>query len=650
MSYTRFVAYSVIPVVFIATGMLYHDCLIISVVGGIAELFIIARMLDQRRALASNSTPRASAHNEISSRLNSSVVLQAASPSPIHVVSPVQAMVPLADASPIVSSVRPWPRYWARMLDVTLCTSGLAVIVGIAWAFISPVSHGKVFLPGSKNANTMFGWALLPFGMVIDAAMYSIFGNTPGKALLGLRATGIDGGQLSYRKVLRRNFGVYWHGLGTGFPLISLFTLAHEYNVAKTGKLSSWDAAASSKISGGAKASRTWLGAFASIALLAILQMMRQNVSTNAKPADASLSNIDQVVKAVNSGSPKTLVVSRRLGDQSSAEARAVAVASESVNQRTMPPSPQVVPAATSLPGLVPWVMPAWAESGGKVLSKTSTAAGELTIIEFQYYRRYVVRLGSVAILVTNTDNLESKFGGAVIGGTVKPEVIQALGPVRPFDQVFLMQQFAGGNACNGGPLWFLGTNADGSYAISDQIGFCGGLAPLVAREGDVVKVTLPGIPDLSLTENWVYQVGHVRKLASTAALPAYAASPSPVRRFNALALVGKQPWDIFDDADLDKTLRKLLGKQYPSFKERLAVAGPIRRDGDYVVGEGWRKHQGGREMGYVAIGVSRRDVHCAIVSATLPGKVKTFDSDGTSSPQVQKMIDEFLESRLGDP
>jgi hypothetical protein len=294
-------------------------------------------------------------------------------------------------------------------------------------------------------------------------------------------------------------------------------------------------------------------------------------------------------------------------------------------------------------------VFPAWAKSGGKVISRTATPAGELVIVEFEADCRYVVRLASTGIVVTECGHPDSVWIGDRANrydGTLnaKPEVIKAMGPAKPFDEVLFMQQFAGGNVCNGSNLWFLGTNRDGSYAISDQIPFCGGHDPVVAREDGALNVTLPGIPDLVLTEKWDYRGGKVRKLGSTAELPPYAVSgASSPTGFNSHELVGKHPWVIFDYADLDRAIRTLLGSQYSSFKQHITVAGPSWRDGDYVIGEGCVPHGCSLEMGYFAIGLSNHDVHCAIFSSSAREKVRTFSSTGNLPNQLKQRINEAI-------
>ena len=78
---------------------------------------------------------------------------------------------------------------------------------------------------GHYAAGRVQGWVSLPFGMILDALSYDVFGSTPGKWIGGIRALDLRGVHVPFRAHLRRNFGVYWYGLGTDFPIVALFTL-----------------------------------------------------------------------------------------------------------------------------------------------------------------------------------------------------------------------------------------------------------------------------------------------------------------------------------------------------------------------------------------------------------------------------------------
>jgi len=286
MSYTRFVAYSVVPLLLIAVGLLDPSIIVTSIIGGIAELFVIARMLDRRKATKLNSsatnvsdtalppelTPEPGCHEAATATLSPDAKNEVEPP----FVSPYDD--PLLDATTFrlnqaSTTARPWPRYWARSLDILLFSALLALIVGWIWARAFPASY--VDLLGSEGfGRYLFGWALSPLAMVLDAAIYSTLGNTPGKALLGLKVTRLDGSQLKFGAALRRNFGVYVAGLGMGIPIVVLFTCFSAYKDVKANKPSSWDIGIGSRVNGQAKGYRSWLGALSYFALLVALQSM----------------------------------------------------------------------------------------------------------------------------------------------------------------------------------------------------------------------------------------------------------------------------------------------------------------------------------------------------------------------------------------
>jgi uncharacterized RDD family membrane protein YckC len=132
----------------------------------------------------------------------------------------------------------PWQRYWARSLDVIVSFMLTALLVAMASPWDLMVDGGV----GGRIGSWMIEWLLLPFAFLLDALFYAVFGNTPGKWLAGLRVLAADGGRVSRSAYLRRNFGVYWYGLGTGLPVISLVTLARGYRAVSAFELPRWDA------------------------------------------------------------------------------------------------------------------------------------------------------------------------------------------------------------------------------------------------------------------------------------------------------------------------------------------------------------------------------------------------------------------------
>ena len=74
-------------------------------------------------------------------------------------------------------------------------------------------------------------------------------------------------------------------------------------------------------------------------------------------------------------------------------------------------------------------------------------------------------------------------------------ERVNELGEYHPADSkdmVVLFQSATMGNACNGGPLFFIRFKVDGSYTFSGPIDYCGGPDPKVTATADAVTVTVP--------------------------------------------------------------------------------------------------------------------------------------------------------------
>jgi uncharacterized RDD family membrane protein YckC len=121
------------------------------------------------------------------------------------------------DAVPTILA-RPWPRYWARMLDVFL----FLLLVAIPVAALFPVFYANVTHVADGQLLYLLG---LPFAMVLDAIVYLLCGNTPGKWLGGIRVLDVNGRKVGFTQYLKRDFMVYFLALGFGIGLVALFTL-----------------------------------------------------------------------------------------------------------------------------------------------------------------------------------------------------------------------------------------------------------------------------------------------------------------------------------------------------------------------------------------------------------------------------------------
>lgn len=129
-----------------------------------------------------------------------------------------------------VPQVRPWVRYWARLFDVTLYTFVFAILMGM----VLPATLEKI-------NNLALHMLILFTWIFVESLLLAVASTTPGKALfrIHVRLPGCD--SIPFLNAFYRSLRVWWCGWGTGFPLISIFTLWHaEFALSRDG-VTSWD-------------------------------------------------------------------------------------------------------------------------------------------------------------------------------------------------------------------------------------------------------------------------------------------------------------------------------------------------------------------------------------------------------------------------
>lgn len=132
----------------------------------------------------------------------------------------------------------PWRRWCARLFDLWWESIALGIVVGLVGGLVAPGFLRWIDTPGGGK---LLGLALLPLALLLDAALMATLGNTPGKALLGLRVGLVDGRPLTFVQLFWRNVGVWAAGLGLGLPLVTLFTMARQHRRLKAGEGASYD-------------------------------------------------------------------------------------------------------------------------------------------------------------------------------------------------------------------------------------------------------------------------------------------------------------------------------------------------------------------------------------------------------------------------
>ncbi len=131
-------------------------------------------------------------------------------------------------------------RFFARLFDVWWEVLLLTLLFGFVLSRYSVNFSGWINSPHSAQ---LFAIICVPFAMILDAAVYGIFGNTPGKALLKLKVTTWAGDPLSFAQYVSRNFLVWFSGLALGLPFINLFTFAFQARRLGMGQQASYDEA-----------------------------------------------------------------------------------------------------------------------------------------------------------------------------------------------------------------------------------------------------------------------------------------------------------------------------------------------------------------------------------------------------------------------
>jgi hypothetical protein len=130
-----------------------------------------------------------------------------------------------------------WSRFIARSIDLSLETSVVAFILGFCLEVVSSSNIG-----GERFSRiAIISFISLPIGLLLDASIYSYFGNTPGKALLRLNCYNNRKRKLSLWEYIRRNFSMWGSGLSFGLPILSIFALLHQFVRLGSGSVASYD-------------------------------------------------------------------------------------------------------------------------------------------------------------------------------------------------------------------------------------------------------------------------------------------------------------------------------------------------------------------------------------------------------------------------
>lgn len=129
---------------------------------------------------------------------------------------------------------KPWRRFWARTLDTGLHSFPVV--------FCSELIKPGYYMHILKKYE-VFAVSLiyLPFILIFEAIVLSIFGITLGKYLLGIHLAGRNGQRLTFGSATVRTFSLWVKGLAFGFPLVSALTAAYAAGRIRKHGTATWD-------------------------------------------------------------------------------------------------------------------------------------------------------------------------------------------------------------------------------------------------------------------------------------------------------------------------------------------------------------------------------------------------------------------------
>lgn len=124
-------------------------------------------------------------------------------------------------------AVSPWRRWFARIADVAIFGSVLAIALPKELWFDNDLANG---------------WIITLAWFPVEAVLIAARGTTPGKAVMNLRVAHFDGkSRLTVGQSATRAWGALVSGQGFGIPIVTLFTQINQYRRISSGRPVSYD-------------------------------------------------------------------------------------------------------------------------------------------------------------------------------------------------------------------------------------------------------------------------------------------------------------------------------------------------------------------------------------------------------------------------
>lgn len=151
---------------------------------------------------------------------------------------PINTNSSTTDSTEIYLTANYWMRFFARIFDLWWEMPIFGTLLSI---FFSSFSDNFSQLYEHTYASIFLSIIFLPVILILDALIYHVFGNTPGKKLLGLKVNKLNGESLSLTEYINRNYLLWKSGLAFGVPILNFFTMQIQANRIKNGLEASYD-------------------------------------------------------------------------------------------------------------------------------------------------------------------------------------------------------------------------------------------------------------------------------------------------------------------------------------------------------------------------------------------------------------------------
>ncbi|CAI2934993.1 RDD family protein [Aminobacter niigataensis] len=179
----------------------------------------------------------------------------------------------------------PWTRYFARTFDVSVL--GTVLISSIL--LISPYVSLPFSLYMYTADNRLLMLFALPFVMVLNAIIITMFGNSLGKKIFGIHAVNVQSHKrFSFQENLARELRVWGRGMALGIPILNFFTMIPAYKRVAGGRPTLYDEGLASVRPYADNTGRRTFGflvtALVLIAILASNTIDKENLERTSRP------------------------------------------------------------------------------------------------------------------------------------------------------------------------------------------------------------------------------------------------------------------------------------------------------------------------------------------------------------------------------